>query len=86
MSCFLLLSIFCDLGTDLSCFLVIFEGLGALASDGGVQGRFLVNNGHAKRQKSHPFGGQLSMFVGNLFDAVFEEAPGSKHHRTLLQK
>ena len=59
---------------------MIFEGLGALGSDVGVQGRFLVKNGHAKRQKTHPFGGQFSMFFGNFFDAVFEEAPGSKNH------
>ena len=63
-----------------------FEGLGALGSDVGVQGRFLVKNGCVKRQKSHPFGGNFSMFFNNFFDAVFEEAPGSKNHRKLVQK
>ena len=65
---------------------MIFEGLGALGSDVGVQGRFLVKNGFVIRQKTHPFGGQLSRFFGNFFDAVFEKAPGSKNHRKLLQK
>ena len=50
---------------------MIFEGLGALGSDGGVQGRFLVKNGLVIRQIPHPFGGQFSMFFGNFFDAVF---------------
>ena len=65
---------------------MIFEGLGALGTDVGVQGRLLVKNGHAKRHKTHPFGGQFSMFFGSFFDAVFEEAPGSKNHRKLVQK
>ena len=65
---------------------MIFEGLGALGSDVGVQGRFLVKNGHAKRKKTNPFGGQFSMCFGNFFDAVFEEAPGSKNHRKLVQQ
>ena len=59
---------------------MIFEGLGALGSDGGVQGRFLVKKGLVIRQKTHPFGGQFSAFFGNFFDTVFEEAPGSKNH------
>ena len=59
---------------------MIFEGLGALGSDGGVQGRFLVKNGPRKPSKNHRFGGQFSMFFGNFFDVVFEEAPGSKNH------
>ena len=63
-----------------------FEGLGALGSDVGVQGRFLLKNGLAIRQKSHPFGGYFSMFFSNLFDTVFDEAPGSKTHRKLMQK
>ena len=65
---------------------MIFEGLGVLGSDGGVQGRFLVKKGLAKRQENHPVGGQFSMFFGNCFDTVFEEAPGSKNHRKLIQK
>ena len=68
------------LGQIFACFLVIFDGLGALGSDGGVQGRFLVKNGLVIRRENHPFGGQFSMFFGNFFDAVFEEAPGSKNH------
>ena len=60
--------------------------MGAVGSDGGVQGRFLVKNGPRKRQKTHPFGGQFLMFFGNFFDTVFEEAPGSKNHRKLVQK
>ena len=67
------------------CFLAIFQGLGALGSDVGVQGRFFVKNGHAKRQKHRPFGGKSSMFLV-LFYAVFEKAPGSKNHRKLVQK
>ena len=63
-----------------------FEGLGALGSDGGVQGRFLVKKGDGLRYLPHPFGGQFFMFFGNFFDAVFEEAPGSQNHRTLVQK
>ena len=59
---------------------MIFEGLGALGSDVGVQGRFLVKNGLVIRQKPHPFGGNFSMFFSNFFDTVFEEAPGSKNH------
>ena len=65
---------------------MIVEGPGALGSDGGVQGRFLVKKGFMKRQEHHPFGGQFSMFFGNFFDAVFEEAPGSRNHRKLFQK
>ena len=65
---------------------MIFEGLGALGSDVGVQGRFLVKNGLVIRQKTHPFGGNFSMFFNNFFDTVFEEAPGSKNHRKLVQK
>ena len=52
-------------------FLVIFEGLGALGSDDGVQGRFLVKNGPRKPSKNHPSGGHFSIFFGNLFDTVF---------------
>ena len=59
---------------------MIFEGLGALGSDGGVQGRFLVKKGLAKRQENRPFRRQLLMLFGNFFDALFEEAPGSKNH------
>ena len=59
---------------------MIFEGLGVLGSD------FLVKNGLMIRQIPHPFGGHFSMFFGNFFDAVFEEAPGSKNHRKLVQK
>ena len=46
---------------------MIFEGLGALGSDVGVQGRFLVKNGRVIRQKPHPFGGHFSMFFNNFF-------------------
>ena len=63
-----------------------FEGLGALGSDVGVRGRFLVKNGFVIRQKTHAFGGNFSMFFNNFFDTVFEEAPGSKNHRKLMQK
>ena len=59
---------------------MIFEGLGALGSDGGVQGRFLVKNGPRKRQIIHPSGGNVSMIFANFFHAIFEEAPGSKNH------
>ena len=65
---------------------MIFEGLGALGSDVGVQGRFLVKNGLVIRQKPHPFGSHFSMFFNNFFGTVFEEAPGSKNHRKLVQK
>ena len=65
---------------------MVFEGLGALGSDGGVQGRVVAENGLAKRQIPHPFGSKFSMCFGNSFDAVFEEAPGSEKHRKLLQK
>ena len=65
---------------------MIFEGLGALGSDGGAQGRFLVKKGRQKRPKPHNFGCQFSMFFGNFVDAVFDEAPGSKNHRKLVQK
>ena len=58
---------------------MIFEGLGAVGSDVGVRGRFLVKNGFVIRQIPRPFGGQFSKFFGNFFDAVFEEAPGSKN-------
>ena len=61
-------------------FFQIFEGLGALGSDGGVQGRFLVKKGPRKRQITHPSGGHFSMFFGNFFDVVFEEAPDSQNH------
>ena len=43
---------------------MIFEGLGALGSDVGVQGRFLVKNLVVIRQIPHSFGGQFSMFFG----------------------
>ena len=59
---------------------MIFEGLGALGSDVGVQGRFLVKNGLVIRQIPHPFGSNFSMFFSNFFATVFEEAPGSKNH------
>ena len=59
---------------------MIFEGLGALGSDGGVQGRCLVKNEFRKRQITHPSGGHFSMFFGKFFDALCEEAPGSKNH------
>ena len=77
---------FCDFGTYFCCFLVIFEGLGALGSDGGVQGRFLVKKGKQKRQIPHPSGGHFSMFFGNFFDVVFKEAPGSNKHRKLIEQ
>ena len=67
-------------------FLVIFEGLGALGSDGGVQGRFLVKNGPRKPSKNLPFGGQFSMMFTNFREEVFQEAPGSKNHRQLIEK
>ena len=66
--------------------MLIFEGLEALGSDVGVQGRFLMKKGRQTRQEPHPFGGQFSMFFGNFFDAFFEEAPGSKNHRKLIEK
>ena len=59
---------------------MVFEGLGALGSDGGVQGRFLVKKGLVIRWKNHPLGGQFFMLFGSFFDTVFEEAPGSKNH------
>ena len=77
---------FCDIGLDFVSFLVSFEGLGALGSDVGVQGRFLVKNGLVIREKTHSFGGIFSMFFSNFFDTVFEEAPGSKNHPKLVQK
>ena len=61
-------------------FLVTFEGLGALGSDVGVQGRFLMKNRLVILQKPHFLGGNFSMFFNNFFDTVFEEAPGSKNH------
>jgi len=54
---------------------VIFEGLGALGSNVGVRGRFLVKKGDGLRYLPHPFGGHCSMFFGNFCEAVFEEAP-----------
>ena len=61
------------------CLFVICEGLGALGSDAGGQGRLLMQKCYANRQKTY-VGGKFSMFVGNFVDAVFEEAPGSKNH------
>ena len=74
----LLLMFFLRLGQILYAFLVSFEGLGALGSDVGVQGRFLVKNGLVIRQKSHPLGGNFSMFFSNFFDTVFEWLQASK--------
>ena len=65
---------------------MIFEGLGALGSDGGARGRFLVKKGDGLRYLPHPFGSNFSMFFRNFLHAIFEEAPGSKKHRKLLQK
>ena len=41
---------------------MIFEGLGALGSNVGVRGRFLVKKGLVICQIPHPVGGQFSMF------------------------
>ena len=65
---------------------MIFDGLGALGSDVGVQGRFFVKKGYALRQKCHPSGGSVSILFSTLFDTVFEKAPGSNNHSTLIQK
>ena len=56
-----------------------FKGLEALGSDIGTQDRFLEKHGYALRWKTHSFGGQFSALRGILFDAVFEEAPGSQN-------
>ena len=65
---------------------MIFEGLGALGSDVGVQGRFLVKNWLAIRQRPHNFGGQFSIRFGNCVDTVFEKTPGSENHSELVPK
>ena len=52
------IDVFCGLGPHVS----FFDCVGALGSDVGVQGRFLVQDVFKIRQKSHPSGSQFRLF------------------------
>ena len=65
---------------------MIFEGLGALGSDVGVQGRFLVKNGRVIRQKPHPFRCFFSFFLHSKINAFFDAEKIAKTSKIELKR